>query len=52
MTVRTLLSQGYDKLFLAEVDTPLLDALLLLAFSLQTTKEKVLASLPDPVSRT
>jgi release factor glutamine methyltransferase len=50
MTVRALLSQGYDKLFLAEVDTPLLDALLLLAFSLQTTKEKVLASLPDAVS--
>jgi release factor glutamine methyltransferase len=50
MTVRTLLSQGYDRLFLAEVDTPLLDALLLLAFALHTTKEKVLASLPDPVS--
>ncbi len=50
MTVRTLLSQGYDRLFLAEVDTPLLDALLLLAFALRTTKEKVLASLPDPVS--
>jgi release factor glutamine methyltransferase len=49
MTVRTLLSQGYDRLFLAEVDTPLLDALLLLAFALRTTKEKVLASLPDPV---
>jgi release factor glutamine methyltransferase len=47
MTVRTLLMQGYDKLFLAEVDTPLLDALLLLAFALQTTKEKVLASLPE-----
>ena len=47
MTVRTLLRQGYDKLFLAEVDTPLLDALLLLAFALETTKEKVLASLPD-----
>ncbi|HTP59542.1 MAG TPA: peptide chain release factor N(5)-glutamine methyltransferase [Spirochaetia bacterium] len=50
MTVRTLLKQGYDRLFLAEVDTPLLDALLLLAFSLQTTKEKVLASLPEEVS--
>jgi len=50
MTVRTLLKQGYDKLFLAEVDTPLLDALLLLAFSLSTTKEKVLASLPEEVS--
>jgi len=50
MTVRTLLRQGYDKLFLAEVDTPLLDALLLLAFALETTKEKILASLPDTVS--
>ena len=49
MNVRSLLRQGYDKLFLAEVDTPLLDALLLLAFALDTTKEKVLASLPDPV---
>jgi len=49
MTVRTLLRQGYDKLFLAEVDTPLLDALLLLAFALETTKERVLASLPDEV---
>jgi release factor glutamine methyltransferase len=50
MTVRALLRQGYDKLFLAEVDTPLLDALLLLAFALKMTKEKVLASLPDSVS--
>jgi release factor glutamine methyltransferase len=50
MTVRTLLRQGYDKLFLAEVDTPLLDALLLLAFALESTKEKVLASLPEEVS--
>ncbi len=50
MNVRSLLRQGYDKLFLAEVDTPLLDALLLLAFAMDTTKEKVLASLPDPVS--
>jgi release factor glutamine methyltransferase len=49
MTVRALLRQGYDKLFLAEVDTPLLDALLLLAFALDTTKEKVLASLPESV---
>lgn len=50
MTVRTLLRQGYDKLFLAEVDTPLLDTLLLLAFALESTKEKVLASLPEEVS--
>ena len=49
MTVRTLLRQGYDKLFFAEVETPLLDALLLLAFSMNTTKEKILASLPEEV---
>ena len=41
-----LLRQGYDKLFLAEVDAPLLDALLLLAFALESTKEKVLSLSP------
>ncbi|MGA2976559.1 MAG: peptide chain release factor N(5)-glutamine methyltransferase [Spirochaetia bacterium] len=50
MTVRSLLTQGYDTLFFAEVETPLLDALVLLAHALETTKEKLLASLPDPVS--
>ena len=49
MTVRSLLAQGNDKLFLAEVDTPLLDALVLLAHATGTTKERLLASLPDPV---
>jgi len=48
-TVRELLTQGYRKLFLAEVDTPFLDAAVLLAFAMGVSKEKVLASLPDPV---
>jgi len=50
MTARSLLAQGYDTLFFAEVDSPLLDALVLLAHALATTKERLLASLPDAVS--
>ncbi|MGD0726942.1 MAG: peptide chain release factor N(5)-glutamine methyltransferase [Spirochaetia bacterium] len=50
MTVRSLLTQGYDTLFFAEVDTPLLDALVLLAHARGTDKEHLLASLPDSVS--
>jgi len=49
MTVRSLLARGFDTLFFAEVDTPFLDAVLLLAFAMDTTKEKLLASLPDAV---
>ena len=49
MTVRSLLAQGYDTLFFAEVEAPLLDALVLLAYACDTTKEKLLAALPDPV---
>jgi release factor glutamine methyltransferase len=49
MTVRSLLTQGYDTLFYAEVDTPLLDALVLLAHAMGETKEKLLAALPEPV---
>jgi release factor glutamine methyltransferase len=49
MTVRPLLTQGYDTLFFAEIDTPLLDAVVLLAHALSTTKEKLLASMPDEV---
>ncbi len=49
MTARDLLQQGYDKLFFAEVETPVLDALVLLAHALATTKERLLAALPDPV---
>jgi release factor glutamine methyltransferase len=47
MTVQTLLAQGYDILFFAEVETPLLDAMVLLAHALATTKEKILAGLSD-----
>jgi release factor glutamine methyltransferase len=50
MTIRSLLAQGNDTLFYAEVDTPLLDALVLLAHAMGTTKEKLLASLPDEVA--
>jgi len=50
MTARSLLAQGYDTLFFAEMDTPLLDAMVLLAHALDITKERLLASLPDPVS--
>jgi release factor glutamine methyltransferase len=47
MTLRSLLSQGYDTLFFAEVLTPFLDAAVLLAHAMEVTKEKLLASLPD-----
>jgi release factor glutamine methyltransferase len=47
MTVRALLTQGYDTLFFAEVQTPLLDAVVLLAHAMESTKERLLASLPD-----
>lgn len=50
MTVRSLLRQGHDTLFFAEIETPLLDALLLLAFAMNAAKEKVLASLPEEVA--
>ncbi len=47
MTFRSLLRQGSSALVLAEVDTPLLDALVLLAFAAGMTKESLLARLPD-----
>src|SRR5208337_2364138 len=49
MTARSLLTQGYETLFYAEVQTPFLDALVLLAHAMETTKERLLASLPDEV---
>jgi release factor glutamine methyltransferase len=49
MTGRSLLTQGYDTLFYAEVQTPFLDAVVLLAHAMETTKERLLASLPDEV---
>ncbi len=49
MTARELLSDGYKALFLAEVDTPFLDAVVLLSHVMGIGKEKLFASLPDPV---
>jgi release factor glutamine methyltransferase len=49
MIVRSLLTQGYETLFYAEVQTPFLDAVVLLAHAMEATKEKLLASLPDEV---
>ncbi len=50
MTVARALQQGKSLLFYAEVETPLLDATVLLSEALGTSKESLLASLPDPVS--
>jgi release factor glutamine methyltransferase len=49
MTVGGALNQGKERLFYAEVDTPMLDATLLLSEALGTSKENLLASLPDPL---
>ena len=49
MTVGGALNQGKERLFYAEVDTPMLDATLLLSEALETSKERLLASLPDPL---
>jgi release factor glutamine methyltransferase len=47
MTFRSLLARGSSSMTLAEVDTPVLDALVLLAHAAGTTKERLLASLPE-----
>jgi release factor glutamine methyltransferase len=52
MTVRSLLAQGCDTLTVAKVETPVLDALVLLAHAMEATKERLLAMLPDAVSET
>jgi release factor glutamine methyltransferase len=49
MTVGGALHQGKERLFYAEVDTPMLDATVLLSEALGTSKERLLASLPDPL---
>ena len=46
-TIRALLAHGRDALVAAEVDTPMLDATVLLAHAMGATKERLLASLPD-----
>ena len=49
MTVGHALNRGKRLLFYAEVDTPMLDATVLLSEALGTSKERLLASLPDPM---
>jgi release factor glutamine methyltransferase len=49
MTVGGALNQGKQRLFYAEVDTPMLDATVLLSEALEMSKERLLASLPDPL---
>jgi len=49
MTVGNALHEGQSRLFYAEVDTPLLDATVLLCEALETSKERLLASLPEPL---
>ncbi len=51
MTVGHALNQGKRLLFYAEVDTPMLDATVLLSEALGTSKERLLASLPDPLDQ-
>jgi len=50
MTVQSALREGQSALFYAEVDTPVLDAAVLLAAALGWSKERLLSSLPDPVA--
>lgn len=49
LTVQAALHQGQSTLFYAEVDTPLLDATVLLAEALGVSKEKLLSSLEELV---
>jgi release factor glutamine methyltransferase len=46
-TVGALLAHGRDTLAAAEVDTPMLDATVLLAHAMGATKEQLLAALPE-----
>ena len=46
-TLRALLARGREVLVAAEVDTPMLDAAVLLADAMGATKERLIASLPD-----
>jgi release factor glutamine methyltransferase len=49
MTIRSAMQEGYSMLFYAEVETPLLDAIVLLAHTLSMTKERLYASFSDEV---
>lgn len=50
MTIQSVLKEGQSVLFYAEVDTPALDAAVLLAEALGYSKERLYSSLPDPVA--
>lgn len=47
MTIQNALKEGHAKLFYAEVDTPVLDAIVLLSEAMGVSKEKLFSSLPD-----
>ncbi len=50
MTVQYVLKEGQSILFYAEVETPMLDAMILLSEAREESKEKLLSSLPEAVS--
>ena len=47
MTIQNALREGHNLLFYAEVDTPVLDATVLLGEALDISKERIFASLPE-----
>jgi release factor glutamine methyltransferase len=49
MTIRSAMQEGYSMLLYAEVETPLLDAVVLLAKTMNVTKEKLYASFCEDV---
>ena len=50
-TIRELLARGRDTLVAAEVDTPMLDATVLLAHAMGATKEQLIAALPEEADK-
>ena len=51
MNIQSVLREGYSILYYAEVETPMLDATVLLSEAIGFTKEKLLASLPDEIDK-
>jgi len=49
MNIQSVLHEGYSILYYAEVETPILDATVLLSEAIGFTKEKLLESLPDEI---
>jgi release factor glutamine methyltransferase len=49
MTIKEALKEGHNILFYAEVDTPVLDAIVLLSEALEISKEELFASLPEDI---